>query len=81
MTEREVAKSSGGVGPSWSRENGSAAATAAFSPLVKPSLTEFAVTADAMPVDGDRLQLWDVPHNLELLAKRLREFLSGLFLS
>ena len=43
-----------------------------------------AVAADAVPVDGDRLreqfqQLWDVPQSRELLAKRLREFLSGQF--
>ena len=44
------------------------------------------IAADAMPVDGDRLraqfhQLLSVPHHRELLAKRLREFLSGQFRS
>ena len=43
-----------------------------------------AVTAETAPVDGDWLreqfqQLWDVTHNRELLAKRLRQCLSGQF--
>ena len=69
-TKLELAETSGEAGPFRSGAGG---------------MNSTAFTADTMLVDGDRLreqfqQLW-VPHNRELLAKRLREFLSGQVLS
>ena len=81
----QLSESSHEVVPSWSKAGmTSAAVTAAFGLLVKLGFTEFVVTADAMPADGARLceqfrKLWDVPHNRDLLVKRLREFLPGQF--
>ena len=62
-----------------------AAATAAYCRLlVKLGFTEFAVKTDAMFADEARLreqfqQLWNVLHNRELLAKRLKELFLGQF--